>query len=125
MAAGKGNVYRGDVTGEIAAAGYTAGGLAAPVTVTGTGAGRVDISLGAVTWRWLATSCLRRSLRALWWWSVSADELVAYIDFGWLEITRADNFALTVGVCCGCELMAACKLCLLMKEIIKKLGKRK
>lgn len=68
---------------EISGTGYTAGGTAAAVTVTkDTANNRVDIGLGAVAW---AASTITAE-GAVYYKSRggadTADELVAYIDFG-------------------------------------------
>lgn len=68
---------------EISGTGYTAGGIAAAVTVTkDTANNRVDIGLGAVAW---AASTITAE-GAVYYKSRggadTADELVAYIDFG-------------------------------------------
>lgn len=81
---------------EIAGAGYTAGGTAAAVTVTkDTVNNRIDISLGAVSW----PAATIEAEGAVYYKSRggadTADELVAYIDFGGPIISTAGTFALT------------------------------
>jgi cation transport regulator ChaB len=75
---------RDDVTNEVSGTGYTAGGTAATVAVSAidTTNDRVEITLGAVSW---PTSTL--TARGAVYYkhrggASSADELVAYIDFG-------------------------------------------
>jgi hypothetical protein len=87
---------RSDVTNEVVGAGYTAGGTAAAVTVTkDTANDRIDVSLGAVSWP--ASTITARG--AVYYKSrggaASADELVAYIDFGGNIVSTAGTFSLT------------------------------
>lgn len=87
---------RSDVTNEVSATGYSTGGTAATVTVTkDTANDRVDISLGAVSW---ASSTI--TARAAVYYksrggASSADELVAYIDFGSNIVSTSGTFSLT------------------------------
>jgi hypothetical protein len=87
---------RSDITNEVVGAGYSAGGTAATVTVTkDTANDRIDISLGAVSWP--ASTITARG--AVYYKSrggaASADELVAYIDFGADIISTNGTFSLT------------------------------
>ena len=88
---------RSDVTAnEISGTGYTAGGEVATCTVTkDTANNRVDISLGAASW----TTATITAEGAVYYKSRggadSADELVAYIDFGGPITSTAGTFALT------------------------------
>jgi hypothetical protein len=88
---------RSDVTNEVPPSGsYAAGGLAATVSVTkDTVNDRVDISLGAVN----ATSATITARAAVYYkargGAASADELVAYIDFGGDITSTAGTFSLT------------------------------
>jgi hypothetical protein len=91
------HLKRSSVTNELAATGgYTAGGVAVTCTVTvNTGPDQTDISLGAASW---ASSTL--TARGAVYYKArggasSADELVAYIDFGSDIISSAGTFALT------------------------------
>jgi len=74
---------RDDVTGEVTGTGYTAGGVTSAVTVTkDTANDRVTIQFGAVSW---ATSTI--TARGIVYYksrggASSADELVAYANFG-------------------------------------------
>ena len=74
---------RDDVTNEVAGTGYTAGGVASVCTVTkDTATDRVTLSFAAVSW---ASSTI--TARGLVYYksrggASSADELVAYNDFG-------------------------------------------
>lgn len=88
---------RDDVTNEVAGTGYTAGGTAATVSVAAidTTNDRIEISLGAVSW---PTSTIT-ARGAVYYKSrggaSSADELVAYIDFGSDVSSTAGTFALS------------------------------
>lgn len=87
---------RSDVTNEVVGTGYTAGGAAATVTVTkDTANDRIDTSLGAASW---STSTIT-ARGAVYYKSrggaASADELVAYIDFGSNIVSTAGTFSLT------------------------------
>lgn len=87
---------RSDVTDEVVGAGYTAGGAAATVTVTNdTANDRQDVSLGSASWA--ASTITARA--AVYYKSrggaSSADELIAYIDFGSNITSTAGTFSLT------------------------------
>lgn len=87
---------RSDVTNEVTGTGYSAGGAAATVGVTNdTANDRQDVSLGAASWA--AATITARG--AVYYKSrgglASADELVAYIDFGGNIISTAGLFDLT------------------------------
>lgn len=91
------HLKRSSVTNEVPASGsYVAGGLAAAVTVTkDTANDRIDISLGAVS----ATAATITARGAVYYkargGASSADELVAYIDFGADITSTAGAFALS------------------------------
>ena len=75
--------FRDDVTNEVSGTGYTAGGAASAVTVTkDTANDKVTIQFGAVSWASstiTARGCVYYKSRG---GASSADELVAYADFG-------------------------------------------
>ena len=75
--------FRDDVTNEVSGTGYTAGGVASAVTVTkDTANDKVTIQFGAVSWASstiTARGCVYYKSRG---GASSADELVAYVDFG-------------------------------------------
>ena len=75
--------FRDDVTNEVSGTGYTAGGATSTVTVTkDTANDRVTIQFGAVSWATstiTARGCVYYKSRG---GASSADELVAYVDFG-------------------------------------------
>jgi hypothetical protein len=75
--------FRDDVTNEVSGTGYTAGGATSTVTVTkDTANDKVTIQFGAVSWSSstvTARGCVYYKSRG---GASSADELVAYNDFG-------------------------------------------
>ena len=75
--------FRNDVTNEVSGTGYTAGGVASAVTVTkDTANDKVTIQFGAVSWASstiTARGCVYYKSRG---GASSADEIVAYADFG-------------------------------------------
>ncbi len=87
---------RSNVTNEVVGTGYTAGGATATVGVTNdTANDRQDVSLGSASW----TTATITARAAVYYKSrggaSSADELVAYIDFGSDITSTAGTFALT------------------------------
>lgn len=75
--------FRDDITNEVSGTGYTAGGVASAVTVTkDTANDKVTIQFGSVSWASstiTARGCVYYKSRG---GASSADELVAYADFG-------------------------------------------
>jgi hypothetical protein len=91
---------RSDVTNEVAGTGYTAGGTATTVTVAAvdTANDRVDITFGAVSW---TTSTITAHAGVVYksrGGLASADELVAYIDFGSDVASTGGTFSLTASI---------------------------
>jgi hypothetical protein len=91
------HLKRSSVTSnEASGTGYTAGGTACTVGVTkDTANNRIDISLGAVSW---ATSTITASGAVVYksrGGADTADELVAYIDFGGAASSSGATFALS------------------------------
>lgn len=85
------HLKRSSVTNEVVGAGYSAGGAAATVTVTkDTVNDRIDISLGGIS----LPSATITARGAVYYKSrggaATADELVAYIDFG-ADITSTNG----------------------------------
>jgi hypothetical protein len=86
---------RSDITNEVTGTAYVAGGAAVTVTVTkDTANDRVDISLGSASW---ASSTI--TARGVAYYKsrgglASADELVAFIDFGSNVISSNGTFSL-------------------------------
>lgn len=89
----KTHTKRSDVTNEVAGAGYTAGGAASAATVTlDTANDREDISFATVTW---VTSTITARAAVLYkhrGGASSADELIAYVDFGADITSTAGDF---------------------------------
>jgi hypothetical protein len=85
---------RDDVTNEATGTGYTAGGATSTVTVTkDTANDRVTIQFGAVSWATstiTARGCVYYKSRG---GASSADELVAYNDFGSDVVSSAGTFS--------------------------------
>ena len=75
--------FRNDVTNEVSGTGYTAGGATSTVTVTkDTANDKVTIQFGAVSWASstiTARGCVYYKSRG---GASSADEIIAYADFG-------------------------------------------
>lgn len=87
---------RDDVAGEVTGTGYTAGGTASVVTVTKDIANdRVTIQFGAISWpssTLTARGCVYYKSRG---GAASADELVAYNDFGSDVSSSGGTFSVT------------------------------
>lgn len=85
---------RDDVTNEVTGTGYTAGGTTCAVTVTkDTANDKVTITLGAVSWASstiTARGCVYYKSRG---GASSADEVVAYNDFGGDVSTTGGTFS--------------------------------
>jgi hypothetical protein len=85
---------RDDVTNEATGTGYTAGGATSTVTVTkDTANDKVTIQFGAVSWATstiTARGCVYYKSRG---GASSADELVAYNDFGSDVVSSAGTFS--------------------------------
>lgn len=88
---------RSDVTNEVSGTGYAAGGQAATVSVgaVDTVNNRVDVSLGGTTWSTATITARGAVYYKSRGGASTADELVAYIDFGADITSTAANFALT------------------------------
>lgn len=87
------HLKRSDVTNEVTGTGYTSGGAACSVTVTkNTTADTVTITLGQLSWpssTITARGCVYYKSRG---GSSSADELIAFNDFGANVSTTASTF---------------------------------
>lgn len=87
---------RSDITNEVSGTGYTAGGNAATVTVSAvdTGNDRVTITLGGTSW---ASSTITAA-GAVYYkdrgGAATADEVVAYVDFGGDVVSSNGTFTL-------------------------------
>lgn len=88
--------FRDDVTNEVVGTGYVAGGAAITVGVTiDTANDRIDISLGATSW---ASSTITAAAAVIYksrGGASSADEIIAYIDFGGNIVSTGGTFSLT------------------------------
>ena len=86
---------RSDITNEVVGVGYTSGGAATTATVTlDTANDRVDITFSDVTW---AASTITAAAAVVYkhrGGAASADELVAYCDFGGNVTTTGGTFTL-------------------------------
>lgn len=86
---------RDDVTNEVSGTGYTAGGVAATVTVTkDTANDRIDVSLGSASWASSTITARKAVYYKRRGGAASADELVAVNDFGSDVVTSSGTFTL-------------------------------
>lgn len=87
---------RSDVTNEVVGTGYTAGGVESTVTVTlDTANDRLDLTFDPVSWSdatITARACVIYKRRG---GASSADELVAYVDFGSNVSSTAAAYSVT------------------------------
>jgi hypothetical protein len=87
---------RDDVTNEVSGTGYTAGGATSACTVTkDTANDKVTLSFAAVSW---ASSTITAAAAVIYksrGGASSADELVAYVDFGGNVSTTGSTFSLS------------------------------
>lgn len=90
------DLKRSAVTNEVVGTGYTAGGVASVVTVTKDNANdKVTLQFGAVSWATstiTARGCVYYKSRG---GASSADELVAYVDFGSDVSSAGGTFSIT------------------------------
>lgn len=94
--ADKDHDYRDDITNEVSGTGYTAGGATATVSLTlDTTNDREDITLGAVSWTTSTITARGAVYYAARGGASSADDVIAYIDFGSNITSTAGTFALT------------------------------
>jgi hypothetical protein len=90
------HLKRSDVTSEVVGTGYTAGGLAATVTVAKDLVNdRVDVSLGGVNWPSSTITARGAVYYKARGGAATADELVAYVDFAANIISSGGAFNLT------------------------------
>ena len=91
------HLKRSDVTNEVVGTGYVAGGQAATVAVgaVDTTNHRVDVSLGGTTWSTATITARGAVYYKSRGGAATADELIAYIDFGADITSTGANFALT------------------------------
>lgn len=90
------DLKRSAVTNEVTGTGYTTGGVASAVTVTkDTALDKVTVQFGAVSWpssTITAFGCVYYKSRG---GASSADELVAYVDFGSNVSSTGGTFSIT------------------------------
>lgn len=90
------DLKRSAVTNEVVGTGYTAGGVASACTVAkNTGANTETMTFAGVSW---ATSTITARAAVIYksrGGASSADELVAYVDFGADITSTADTFTVT------------------------------
>lgn len=94
------HLKRSSVTAnEVSGTGYTAGGAAVSVSVTkDTANNRVDITLGAASWSTATITAEGGVVYKSRGGADTADELVAYIDFGATITSTAGTFAVTASI---------------------------
>lgn len=87
---------RSNVTGEVTGTGYTAGGLTVTATVTRDNANDwVDVSFSNPTWEEATITARAAVIYKSRGGAASADELVAYADFGENKSSSAGDFTVT------------------------------
>lgn len=85
---------RSNITSEVTGTGYTAGGTPATVSVSlDTANDRVDISLGGVSWASSTITAAGLVYYKSRGGAASADELVAFIDFGSAVTSTGGTFS--------------------------------
>lgn len=88
---------RSDVTGEAAGTGYSAGGATLTATVTkDTTNDRVDIGFSNPSWPSSSITARGAVIYKARGGAASADELVAYLDFGADATSTAGTFTVTI-----------------------------
>jgi hypothetical protein len=89
---------RADVTDEVTGAGYAAGGLPVAVTVGAVDAAndRVGVSFGDVSWGPATITARGAVIYKARGGAASADELVAYVDFGGNEVATSGTFVVQI-----------------------------
>ena len=87
---------RSDVTNEVVGAGYTAGGAASAATVTDvTASDNLTVAFASVNWPAATITAAAAVIYKSRGGASSADELVAYVDFGGNVTSTADTFTVT------------------------------
>lgn len=87
---------RDDVTNEVVGTGYTSGGVESAVTVTNdTANDRIDITFDAVSWTDATITARAAVIYKRRGGASSADELVAYVDFGSNVSSTAAAYSVT------------------------------
>lgn len=92
----KTHAKRSDVTNEVSGTGYSSGGSASTVTVTNvTASDNVTVAFGSVNWPTSTITARGAVIYKSRGGASSADELVAYVDFGADITSTADTFTVT------------------------------
>jgi hypothetical protein len=93
------HLKRSDITNEVVGAGYSTGGIACACTVTkDTANDRVTLQFAAVSWP-NSTITARGCVYCKWrGGAASADEIIAYDDFGLDEISSNGTFSVAASV---------------------------
>ncbi len=87
---------RSDITNEVTGTGYTAGGATATLTVTkNTGDNQVEIEFADVSWPSSTITARGAVLYKSRGGASSADELVAYFDFGENKVSTGATFTVS------------------------------
>lgn len=89
--------FRNDVTNEVSGTGYTAGGAGVTVSVSApdTGNDRQDVSLGGAAWPGATITARGAVYYKSRGGAATADEIIAYVDFGGDVSATAGTFTLT------------------------------
>jgi hypothetical protein len=95
--AAKTHAKRSDVTNEVSGTGYTTGGNAAAATVTKDNTNnREDITFAITSWTTATITARAGVIYKSRGGLASADELVAYVDFGTDVTSTAGTFSVTI-----------------------------
>lgn len=90
------HLKRSAVTNEVSGTGYTSGGTASTVTVAkDTGLHKVTMTFSSVNWPAATITARAAVIYKSRGGASSADELVAYVDFGSDVTSTADTFTVT------------------------------
>ena len=90
------HLKRSDVTNEVSGTGYSAGGVTSACTVNkDTGNDRVTMTFANVNWPTATITARAAVIYKSRGGASSADELVAYVDFGADITSTADTFSVT------------------------------
>jgi hypothetical protein len=89
--------FRNDVTNEVTGTGYTAGGITCTMTVAAidTTNDRIEVTMAGGNWPSSTITAAGAVIYKSRGGASSADELVAYIDFGGNVVSAAGTFTLT------------------------------
>ena len=91
------HVKRSDITNEVSGTGYSAGGKVITATITkDTANDRIDIDFSSVNWPTASITARGGVIYKRRGGAATADELVAYIDFGANVTSTNDTFTVTL-----------------------------